>query len=155
MLFKPFEKIVYRYKYSEDSRWTCGLISHVAGPSLYLVGGAVMNPLSSWEVLPFEGNEDLVGSCSSAVRSAHLPYEGYAVFSDSAYELRKGRGMIEPFTGVNQATFSTAFTQYNYCIPLLDFMSAKKNSELSKHIYCVKDGKVTPFFNQSSQPKDK
>lgn len=59
--FKPFKRVIYR---TQDGVWNCGLYSHKDDKHHYLIGGIIV-----WKeydfILPYEGNEYLIGTKDS------------------------------------------------------------------------------------------
>lgn len=90
--FKPYDRIIYRYIHNEESRWTCGLFSHMDGASVCLVGGAVLSPGTCWDVLPYVGFEHLVGTTISKAPQLYDQAGRVAMFGTIA-ELENGEGI--------------------------------------------------------------
>lgn len=59
--FKPFERIILKGRYNAPSFWTCELYSHCICGFLYSVGGRIYE-IENYDILPFAGNEMLVGT---------------------------------------------------------------------------------------------
>lgn len=55
--FKPFDKVLVRNPNNKDDKWTCDIFSHMDGDCYVLLSG-----YANYKVIPYEGNEHLVGT---------------------------------------------------------------------------------------------
>lgn len=59
--FKCKDEVIFRATWDEKARWTYGIVSHTLKDSVILSGDIGLHE-SYYNVLPYEGNEHLVGT---------------------------------------------------------------------------------------------
>ena len=144
--FKPFDKVLVR---EIDPYWSCDLYSHYNTNSGTHETINVMH-VEDDNILPYEGNECLLGTTDEPEKEVELKKGERAVFSDSLNRLRQGKGVIDIFNSVvNFGTFKDQFEiesefHYTYCIKFSDY-NLNDMEAIKANILCVKDGKIVKY----------
>lgn len=143
--FKPFDKVIVRGYKGEVWRphlygyWDEKNQLHVSISSLLVIDE---------NILPYEGNEHLVGTTDSPDEEVRLEKDEYIIASDIIYALRIGSGVIGRFVGIKDRMFlKRAFErndEYRYAIRFSDF-NPNDMEETKKHILCVKNGRIVKY----------
>ena len=147
--YKPFERIIIRPKDKSDI-WVCGLFDNYYDKEIKVIIGNKYYMLLSdkYEILPYEGNEHLVGTTNDPEKEVKLEKEEWIIASDNIYALRIGSGVIGRFVGIKDGMFlKRAFernVEYEYAIRFKDF-DPSNMEKTRKHILCVKNGKVVKY----------
>lgn len=147
--FKPYDRVLVRD--SEDkwqidfySHWSGGLSQHVT-----LAFGDGLK-IDDKDILPFEGNEHLVGTTDEPEEEIKLEEGEWIIANDRDYPLEIGHGSlgkcirVEGNTFVERSPFGDNGLKYFYAIRLKDF-NPNDIEETKKHILCVKNGKVVKY----------
>lgn len=143
--FKPFDKILLKGK-AEDLVWFCELYSHYdeANEILYAIGNIPYTP-QVYDVIPFEGNEDLVGTNNKFEKVSLEPAE-LVVVSDNfdniiTGTIRRFYQIIEYDQFECYMSDVNSTSCWKYCIPFKDF-NPDNLEETLKHVYCVNNGRL-------------
>lgn len=137
--FKCKDEVIVRLKESGCS-WFYGVVSHSDDAYVVLSGG-LRHPYERYDVLPYDGNEHLVGTTDEHEEEV-VVYEGeYIIVSDRLKRLEQGLGTIRKFTKISEEFIFTTQEYWKYCIPFSklnpDDLEATK-----KEILTVKNGKL-------------
>lgn len=144
--FKPFDKVLVR-DFADNKRWSCDFYSHESDGNHCTIGKGYFE---SDNILPYEGNEYLLGTTDEPEEEITLEKGERAVFSDSLNRLRQGKGVIDIFNSVvNFGTFKDQFEiesefHYTYCIKFSDY-NLNDMEAIKANILCVKDGKIVKY----------
>lgn len=146
--FKPFDKVIFKYK-NKSYMWVCGLFSNYEDGDVYLIGNDVAFSLDEYDILPFEGNEHLVGTTSESEEEVNLKGGERIICSDDVKLLMSGVGFLTTFSYIDENIFYTGKSRlvvadYNYAIKFTDF-NPYDMEETKKHVLCVKNGKIVKY----------
>lgn len=146
--FKPFERILIKIKsnyLSNAYKWTCCEFSHYDDNFICLVVG-VSHDLSSVDVLPFAGNENLAGT-SDMPETIELKNGEYIMAcKDDIEYIMPSFWKFRIFKGVDRLCIKTNTDEdYALCVQFSKF-NPKDMAETMKHILCVKNGKLVKAF---------
>ena len=140
--FKPFDRIIYRYKGTTNSIWIASEYSHETDVGHYLSGGNCLYKRNT-EILPFEGNEHLVGTLNDPKQKITLQEGECIVCGDDINDLSNKYGFISKFKNSIDDYFVTSEDcYYDYCIPFSQFDINLSKEELEKRILYVEDDKI-------------
>lgn len=144
--FEPFDKILLKNK-KEGFKWWCDWFSHEDKDNIYTVGFGEY-PKDIFDIIPFEGNETLVGTSDMTDDSFDLKDgERIVVFYDEREFINKGICNIRYYRGIKgDVIYSSCnengnISSYKFCIPLSKF-NPDDMAETRKHILTVKNGKL-------------
>lgn len=143
--FKPFQKVIVKSKI--DNKWYCEFYSHYnAEKNWHTV--TTGTSIDDEEILPYEGNEHLVGTFDEP-EEIELKEGEWIICNDDAKLLMDGIGFLTTFSYVDNDTFYTGksifvATDYNYVVKFSDF-NPNDMKETRKHILCVKNGKIIKY----------
>lgn len=141
--FRPYDRVIYRYIHNE-SRWTCGLFSHMDGSSIYLIGGAVLSPGACWDVLPYVGFEHLVGTTISKAPQMYDQAGRVAMFGTPT-ALENGEGIRARILRVVDDGIQTLGKEiYPAFIPI-HLYNRPGGATKYTHIFVVKDKKIESY----------
>lgn len=137
--FEPYDKVLIRFS---DNTWRARLFSHKDKYDNYTVtsGGAVKEK----DIIPFEGNEHLLGTNENPEEGIILDKEERIICSDNIEVLINGGGYITKFSDIdedNNLIIDVYINQWFFCIPFSEF--EEKNSE--HDILCVRNGKLVRY----------
>lgn len=139
--FEPFERVLVRNPKDKYPEWTCDMYSHISDNGDLICVGNYFEA-GEYEILPFAGNETLVGT-------KYLPEE--------VVELKDGE-MIVAFSSKDALAYmdfslcsfweiqddaikTNTSSLFKFCIPFSKF-NPNDIEETRKHILCVKNGKL-------------
>lgn len=135
---KPYDKILCRD--SEDEIWSCDFYEYEDDTTYHTLLGGEYNKAYA-QVIPFEGNEELVGTNDS--KAAPLITQDELCFgADEIEPILTTSCIIGHFRGIKNDTFETDDYYMKYCLPFKHFRPELSRAELKKHILEVKDGKI-------------
>lgn len=145
--FKPFDRVIVKRK-EKCNLWICAEFSHYNGNFIVLVGGYEYNA-SMFDILPFAGNEYLVGTSDMPEEEVKLVEGEIIVVFDSIENLlnvdfcsvRKFLYTCDNAFTTNANILFTNSNTWKYAIRFSDF-NHNDIEETRKHILCVKDGKI-------------
>lgn len=149
--FEPFERIILKRKndIGYTKLWTCAEFSHYDELWVAVVGGNEYD-LNMYDVLPFEGNEHLVGTSDMPEEEVELKEGDIIITFDNLRDIDMPFEVsINQFKHLNESSihvcikdYETEFIAYsNFCIPFSQF-NPNDMEETRKHILCVKNGKL-------------
>lgn len=90
-VFKPYDKVLLTAKDPQNYGWFCAMFSHYLNGNyaFRLMGGKICN-LSEYDILPYEGNEHLIGTSDAPEEPVYIStgewvmaYMGTGVFGTS------------------------------------------------------------------------
>lgn len=139
--FKPYDRVIARYE--DTDKWICDLYSHRDKEVLHLhvlVSGRI---IEEHNILPYEGNEHLVGTSYSPDEEVQLEEDELIIVFDDRERLLDN-SCVRKFRGVLNSVFETNAAYWNYAIRFSDF-NPDDMEETKKHILCVKDGKIVRY----------
>lgn len=141
--FKPFDKVLVR---DGNNRWKIDFYSHFDNEcnghhtmcySLYKV------PHN--EILPYEGNEHLLGTTDKPEEKIKLEEEEFLVCFDCMDYFDAKDFCLSPFDCLSLSTVRTKDgNNWGLFIRLSDF-NPEDMEETKKHILCVKNGKIIRY----------
>ena len=146
--FKPYDRVLVR---DSDDRWQIDFYSRWNDEEkqhITLAYGDGLVLLDS-DILPFEGNEHLVGTTDEPEEEIELK-EGEWIFVCSFPEQFEAGWNLRQFKLIQEKRiyvtdrYASNYTNYNYAIPFKDF-NPYDMEETRKHILCVKDSKVVKY----------
>ena len=141
--FKPFQKVIVKSKI--DNKWHCEFYSHYnAEKNWHTV--TIGTGIDDNEILPYEGNEALVGTNDESEEEIKLEKGEKIICSDHIDRLEKGYGVLEDFYKIEGYSFMTdeGNWTYKYAIRFKDF-NPNDMEETKKHILCVKNSKIIKY----------
>ena len=149
--FKCKDEILLKHKEDKFAVWFYAVFSHYCKNNSYITisGGTIYN-LDFYKILPYKGNEELVGTTNESEEEVKLEEGERCIFSDILNLLQKGKGVIDTFENIGNfesygerfKTFDTV--PYTYCIKFSDY-NPNNMEETRKHILCVKNGKIIRY----------
>lgn len=140
--FKAFDKVLVRDDYNE---WYCGFYSHWSNAE----NNHALTSTGHYKddnILPYEGNEHLVGTTDEPDEEVKLEEGEYIVcFDDMQYcDSIHSFGLVK-FTIVNHNLFYTSdINAWKYAVRFYDF-NPNDMEETFRHILCVKNGKIVKY----------
>lgn len=137
--FKPFDKVLTKY----GNVWIADTYSnYIQSEELHLT---YRGAFRDYEILPYEGNEHLVGTPNEPEEEIKLQEGEWIVAFDNLEKFNKGEaGAIRLFRHILENWFQTDGWSWNYAIRFSDF-NPNDMEETRKHILCVKNGKVVRY----------
>ena len=146
--FKCKDEVIFRRKISFGNgtlyTWDYGVVTYEDKGIIHLVGGIYVS-YREYDILPYEGNEHLVGTPDSPYgeRMEVELEEGEIIFaSNDRNMLYDCIGVLERFKEVSGNKFvSYNYDKYDFAIRFSDF-NPKDMEETEKHILCVKNGRI-------------
>lgn len=134
--FKPFDKVLAKVY----NTWEARFFDRIDKMGRYqLTSGAVVGEK---DILPFEGNEHLLGTNKEPEEEITLKEGERIVCSDTINRLLDGCGIIETLSKVCDSVIDDSEgCPWKYCIPYSQFK--EKNTE--HDILCVKNGKLIKY----------
>lgn len=138
--FKPFDKVLMRRRETPASVWQPFFFSYEGQTTYGMVGGSCYDKRLH-ELIPFEGNESLIGTNIPIVTR---PTKGeFCIFSDSADKLRNGLGVVDILDSMGDHSFKTASEEeFIFCIPFELFKSIDTRRDRDQAILFLKDGQL-------------
>ena len=143
--FRPFDKVLVRYT---RGMWVCDLYSHYC-ESEKLHYAMVNGKRLDDNILPFVGNEHLVGTSDDPDEEVKLEEGECCVFFDDLESFEKIKDLIVDIFSCRDMT-EDAFWQdgepnlWKFCIRFKDF-DPSNMEETKKHILCVKNGRIIRY----------
>lgn len=142
--FKPYDRVLVK---DSNNRWKIDFYSyfnneynahHTMSYSLYQV------PHN--EILPYEGNEHLVGTTDEPEEEIELKEGEWVICSDNAknYSSEWTTALVKFDHVCNSLFHAKDYGMWNYVIRLSDF-DPNNTEETIKHILCVKNGKIIRY----------
>ena len=144
--FKPFDKVLVKDTFGV---WNCAFYSHWSDEDKTHNLTSLV-PAKGNDILPYEGNEHLVGSQDSPDEEVRLEEGEWIIANDREYPLEIGHGAlgrcirVEWNGFVECSAYERNGIKYNYAIRLKDF-NPNDMEETKKHILCVKNGKIVRY----------
>ena len=151
--FKPFDKVLV--KALTDEKWTPDLYSYYDDIKNlhWCIGGGWA---SDDAILPYEGNEHLVGTTDEPDEEVRLEVGEYIMASDFIGGMEEGECSFGRFIGIKDESFIqesyqyTGGLTYKYAIRFKDF-NPDDMEETRKHILCVKNGRIVKYKNYENK----
>lgn len=142
--FKCKDEVIYRRNYEEDE-WTYGIFSHYHDNFRNAVVNGVYITLDSWDILPYEGNEHLVGTDQNTDEEVRLE-EGEYLMGCCEIELEHPQywNIGKYVKNLHKDCFLTDCGSYIYAVKFSDF-NPSNMEETKKHILCVRNGKIVKY----------
>lgn len=140
--FKCKDEIIFRY--DDTYVWQYGIFSNYSEDGFCLVGAYISK---NCQILPYEGNQHLVGTTDSPVQEEKLEVGEIVIVADTSNILEKGFGTVGVFRNVGSSFFcvdDSEFeeSQYYYCIRLSDLTSPDRKDKIMK----VTNGKIVKAY---------
>lgn len=138
--FKCKDEVIVRLK-ETGSSWFYGVVSHADDASVVLSGG-FRHPYERYDILPFYGNEHLVGTTNEPEEEIILAKGEFILLSESAINIQKGIGTVLNYSEiVGSAIIATNGNGYSYGIPMSKY-NPDNLEETRKWILMVNGGKL-------------
>lgn len=145
--FKAFDKIIWRAKDfgdDNDRTWRCALYSHSKENYIFTTESLMLNK-NNIDILPYEGNEHLVGTTDDPNEEVKLEKGELIITFDSINDFSFGCfGAIREFSGYELDKFKSNGVYWCLAIKFSDF-NPNDMEETKKHILCVKNGKIIKY----------
>lgn len=141
--FKCKDEVIFREKdINKKKCWTYSVVSHENEHNIFL-SGYIALPKAHYDVLPYEGNEDLVGTTDEPIIEEEVYLkEGELVFGFDEVEMLDDFNMsFGKFTRSNIDDISLDCGYFDYCIPFSKF-NPDDLEATKKEILTVKNGKL-------------
>ena len=135
--FKPFDKVLYRP--ASTNIWIPDIYSFSDRKEHCVIG--CPNYIEDKNIIPYEGNEYLVGTANEPEEKIALKKGELILCSDSLLALMDGLGVINHFITVGCDSIATHPCPYNYCIPMSKY-NPNDLEETKKWILRVTNGKL-------------
>ena len=141
--FKPFDKVIWRYKKSKTA-WSVNMFSHYYSQTDCIVLIGLVFNSDDIEILPYEGNEYLVGTTDDPVEEVKIKsgeqivvFEDLCNFKHEAYTIP-----VRTFASANVYIYvRECFAGYKYCARLKD-VDLNNPSTIIENALEVKDDKL-------------
>ncbi|MCH5237006.1 MAG: hypothetical protein J1E95_04330 [Muribaculaceae bacterium] len=148
--FKCKDEVIFQNKVhfgDEKLIWNYGIVNYEDEGYVYLVGGLYINK-KLFKILPYEGNEHLVGTTDEPDEEIRLEEGEWIIPADiiGVYE-NVVNCLIRQFDYVDGGLFKCKnSTVWHFAIPFKEF-DPSNMEETKKHILCVKNGKIVRYKN--------
>ena len=143
-IFKPFDKVLV--KQCDDAVWGCKFYSHWIGDLHEHITTDGMD-VADEDILPYEGNEHLVGTTTNEPEEEVTLEEGeYLFVINDIVETPTWWNLIHLDFVNRYAFFDVEGGKWYYAIRFSDF-NPNDMEETKKHILCVKNGKVVKYVH--------
>lgn len=138
--FNPFDKVLL--KVHSDEKWTPDLYSYYDDiKNLHWSIGSGW--ASDKNILPYEGNENLVGSTDEPDEEVRLEEGEWIMCASGIYDANDWN--LRQFSSTRETVFLVVNGGYwPFVIRFKDF-DPENMEETKKHILCVKNGKVVRY----------
>lgn len=114
--FKCKDEVVVRLKES-GSIWFYGVVSHSDDASVVLSGG-FRHPYERYDVLPFNGNEHLVGTTDEPEEEIVLKEGEFILCHDYIELIQDGVGTLSRYVDLTVDNIKSRAGTFRYCIPM-------------------------------------
>lgn len=143
--FKPFDKVVVMLNTSKGGVWTISIFAFDNGENVqFLIGSIPKSAIAG--MLPFEGNEHLVGTKYKPEEEVELKKGELVYVFDSIENIEDFIIGLRKFAGIcGDTILSKNKINWKYCIPYSKF-NPNDMEETKKHILCVKNGILVKAF---------
>lgn len=138
--FKPYDRVLV--KQCDDAVWGCKFYSHWIG-DLYEHMTTDGISVDDEDILPYEGNEHLVGTTNEPNEEVE-PKDGEWVFLCDNPSLNADSWCFSKLYDIRDNTFKNKHSYWRYAICFKDF-NPENMEETKKHILCVKNGKIVKY----------
>lgn len=136
--FKPFDKILYR---NLKGTWFPDLYACSTTSGFHFMIGQ-RNIVQDKDIISYEGNEHLVGTCDEPEEEITLAVGELVILSESIVSLKEGRGTVLYYKGIIRGNIATTNGfSYTYCIPMSKY-DLKNLEETRKWILTVENEKL-------------
>ena len=139
--FKPFQKVLIRRSWLKE--WMCDFYSH--HNELYH-STLTLHQVDDNNILPYEGNEHLVGTTDSPDEEVRLEEGELIIVFDDYQKLFDNISCVRKFIRVLNTVFETNAANWDYAIRFSDFNPNDMKATKAK-ILCVKNGKIIKYKN--------
>lgn len=148
--FKCKDEVIYQGA-NQGSKWKYGIFSHYGHNCIEIVGGTLNT--NYFKVLPYKGNEHLVGTTDSPEEEIKLNEGDIIICADTLDYIANGVGAICKYVSIssNGRLINVMFTEdsrsyYKYCVPYSKF-NINDLEATKKEILKVENGKLVKVFN--------
>ena len=144
-VFKPFDKVLVKRDHEDE--WTCDFYSHYDKEHKWHV--IIKNySISDAAILPYEGNEYLVGTTDDPDEEVKLEAGEWLMASDFISSIKDMFVSACRYSHIRGDRFfldsKARLMDYKYAIRFSDF-NPNDMEKTRKHILCVKNGKVVRY----------
>lgn len=148
--FKCKDEILLKDKEDKYAKWFYAIFSHYCENISYITisGGTIYN-LDFYKILPYKGNEELVGTTNESEEEIKLKKGEWLMVADGDL-LAPEEWRIRTYdstTNNNIRAFNNsagALVGWEYVVRFKDFDPSNMQETL-KHILCVKNGKIIRY----------
>ena len=151
--FKCKDEILLKNKEAESAMWFYAIFSNYCKNNTFItISGGITYDLDFFDILPYEGNEHLVGTTHSPDDEVKLE-EGEWIIGIGQYDVEsflnnRKYGCIGNFKGLERFGDGSCFKfeggMTTYAVKFSDF-NPNDMEETKKHILCVKNGKIVRY----------
>lgn len=148
--FKCKDEILFKYTEHESAVWMYAVFSSYSKDNTaFIVSGGLRYNLDSYDILPYEGNEHLVGTTNSPDEEVRLEKGEWILTSDYIKGIKDGYCNGGRFIRIEGAsfvirTYMSPGECYTYAIRFKDF-NPNDMEETKKHILCVRNGRIIRY----------
>lgn len=153
--FKCKDEVILKLKNHEIATWFYAVYSHLFDDGKFqhhVLSNGIMYNIKDYQILPYEGNEHLVGTTDSPDEEVELEEGEWVMFTNRTtdetidkafcYNLRQ-YCRIDDYNHFISKYF-TAEGAWNFAVKFSDF-NPNDMEETKKHILCVKNGKIVKY----------
>ena len=145
--FKCKDEVIFRCKIEYGNQhWTYGIFSHYEyhQDDTFASLGCLSLNINDWDILPYEGNEYLVGTTNEPETEVRLEEGELLLVADSEDRVIDCISAVRKFVKVLITVFVTNGGNWSLAIRFRDF-DPSNMEETRKHILCVKNGKIVRY----------
>lgn len=144
--FAPYDRVLVRDRYALNSAWRCDFYSNYnfSIADEYCHYSASGGRYTDDDILPYEGNESLVGTVDEPEEEIKLEEGELIIVFDDYQKIFDNISCVRKFISVLNTVFETNAANWNFAIRFKDF-NPDDMEETKRHILCVKDGKIAKY----------
>lgn len=149
--FKPFDKVLVRTEYNDGNKWNVDLYSHYSDDHHVCVG---MLLVEDNDILPYEGNEHLVGTTDEPEEEIKLKEGEWIMVAERINKLpctwnlrdfhSTGKTRFKVYSTKTQIEKRSSSLGGKYAIRFSEF-NPNNMKETLKRVLCVRDGKIIKY----------
>lgn len=146
--FKCKDEILLKDKEDKYAKWFYAVFSHYCENISYITisGGSIYN-LDFYKILPYEGNEELVGTTDEPDEEIRLEEGEFLICLAKINDFEQEDLLLGKFDKITNSSIrikTQGISKWHYAIRFSDF-NPNDMEETKKHILCVKNGKVVRY----------
>lgn len=144
--FKPYERVLVR---DGQDQWQIDFYSHWSKEKeqhITLAYGSGLE-LTDRDVLPYEGNENLLGTTHEPEEEIKLEVEEWLLCGDTPSDIPTYWTLTQFLKTLKAKFFCVNSYRWAFAIRFVDF-NPDDMEETMKHILCVRNGKIVRYKEQ-------